>query len=77
MQAKTNTPKHSLKVGNYSVLTNDVLGKGATGTVYRGILSVIQVSTISPNSLLPSRPSISPPFKTKQLGLFSRMKNLA
>ena len=38
MQGQTNSLSHPNSIGNYSILSNDVLGKGATGTVYKGTI---------------------------------------
>ena len=75
MQGKTPTPCLPSSIGNYSILSNEVLGKGATGIVYRGTLFPIQECTISPNSMSPSKQSIFPPSETKQPNLYFKMKS--
>jgi hypothetical protein len=38
MQGNQNFLPSQLTIGNYTILTNEVLGKGATGTVYKGTI---------------------------------------
>lgn len=57
IQMKTNGFPGSKTVGNYTVLLNEPLGKGATGIVYKGNDSTTQAFIMSPNSQSPSRPS--------------------
>ncbi len=44
LQNYSNSP--TLVVGNYTLFTSKLLGKGATGSVYRGILSFTKDITI-------------------------------
>jgi|JI6StandDraft_1071083.scaffolds.fasta_scaffold450379_1 hypothetical protein len=50
MEMKTTANQGSKVIGNYTMLPNEPLGKGATGTVYKGNFGVIKAFRISPNS---------------------------
>jgi hypothetical protein len=41
MQRETSNSETSLTIGNYTLYPQQILGQGATGTVYRGTLSPI------------------------------------
>lgn len=36
MEMKTNSFQGNVVIGNFTLLSNEPLGKGATGTVYKG-----------------------------------------
>lgn len=61
-------------VGNYTVLYSQLLGKGTTGTVYRGTTRIIKVIITRLTLQLLSRWSISQPSRTMPLVPFLRIK---